>query len=451
VSLPELEHMLGEALEALRRYQGKLPPRERLLWNRVRLNVWPVIELAPEEAGALIDRYARETEGLGIEIVIIRGQMRDPGAGSVHDRERRLSAPAGRGVLVELAEPATRPLQPLDEGARRIVQARRRGSVHPAELVKILAPERPDRGRGLPAGEFAEYDFDDEGRLVPVDRAPANNDAAIVVGIVRSFTQPHPEGMQRVVLLGDPTQALGPLAEPECRRVIAALDLADELGVPVEWFALSSGAKIAMDSGTENMDWVAAALRRIIEFTQAGGEINIVVTGINVGAQPYWNAEATMLMHTRGILVMTPESAMVLTGKTALDFPGGVSAEDNFGSGGYDRIMGPNGQAQYWAGDIPGACSILLRYYEHAYVAPGERFPRRADSSDPVDRDVRGAPHRAVGSALATVGDVFSDTSNPERKQPFDIRSVMPAVSDADHQPLERWANLGAARRAHLW
>ena len=54
------------------------------------------------------------------------------------------------------------------------------------------------------------------------------------------------------------------------------------------------------------MDWIALTLRRLIEFTQAGGEVNIVVTGINVGGQPYWNAEATMLMHTRGILVMTP-------------------------------------------------------------------------------------------------------------------------------------------------
>ena len=40
----------------------------------------------------------------------------------------------------------------------------------------------------------------------------------------------------------------------------------------------------------------------MIEFTQAGGEVNVVVAGINAGAQPYWNAEATMLMHTRGIL-----------------------------------------------------------------------------------------------------------------------------------------------------
>ena len=46
-------------------------------------------------------------------------------------------------------------------------------------------------------------------------------------------------------------------------------------------------------------------------------------------------------MHTKGILVMTPDSAMVLTGKLSLDYSGGVSAEDNFGIGGYDRVMGP--------------------------------------------------------------------------------------------------------------
>src|SRR3954471_11559209 len=450
VALPELEHMLGETLDALRRFQARRPPRERLLLNRVRLNVWPEIDLAPEEAGAVIDRYARETEGLGIEIVIIRGRMRDP-RGTIRDLELRLFAPAGRGVLVELDEPATRPLQPLDEGARRIVQARRRGSVHPAELVKVLAPERPDRQRRIPRGEFVEHDFDADGHLVPVDRPPATNEAALVVGLARSFTERHPEGMLRVVLLGDPTKALGSLAEPECRRIIAALDMAEELGVPVEWFALSSGARISMDSGTENMDWVAAALRRIIEFTQHGGEINIVVTGINVGAQPYWNAEATMLMHTRGILVMTPESAMVLTGKQALDFAGGVSAEDNFGIGGYDRIMGPNGQAQYWAPDLAGACGVLLRYYEHSYVAPGERFPRRAETADALERDVRSAAHSAPGSELATVGDIFSDETNPGRKQAFDIRSVMKAVADTDHRPLERWERMRDAEAAVVW
>src|SRR5690606_18211355 len=166
----------------------------------------------------------------------------------------------------------------------------------------------------------------------------------MVVGVVTISTALHPQGVTRVVLLGDPTKSLGALAEPECRRVIAALDLAESMQVPVEWYALSSGARISMESGTENMDWVAAALKRIVEFTQASGAINIVVAGINVGAQPYWNAEATMLMHTKGILVMTPDSAMVLTGKQSLDFSGGVSAEDNFGIGGSDRVLRAEGR-----------------------------------------------------------------------------------------------------------
>ena len=149
-----------------------------------------------------------------------------------------------------------------------------------------------------------------------------------------------------------------------------------------------------------------------------------------------------MLMHTKGILVMTPDSAMVLTGKQSLDYSGGVSAEDNFGIGGYDRIMGPNGQAQYWAPDLSGAVDVLLAHYAHTYRAPGERFPRPAQSSDPVERDVSSSPHNGPGCDFATVGEVFSSVTNPERKKPFDIRSVMAAVADADHPTLERWADM---------
>ena len=196
----------------------------------------------------------------------------------------------------------------------------------------------------------------------------------------------------------------------------------------------------------ENMDWIARVLRRLVEFTQAGGEVNLVVNGINVGAQPYWNAEATMLMHTRGILIMTPKAAMVLTGKRALDYSGSVSAEDNQGIGGYDRIMGLNGQAQYWARDIDEACHILLRHYEHTYVAPGERFPRRAATTDPIDRDVRVYPHGRNGDeGFALIGEILSDETNPGRKKSFDIRKVMMAAVDQDHPPLERWAGMRAA------
>ena len=106
----------------------------------------------------------------------------------------------------------------------------------------------------------------------------------------------------------DSTKAMGSLAEKECRRIIAALELAETMSVPVEWVPISAGAMISMDSGTENLDWTARVLEKIIQFTQQGGIIHIIVHGINVGAQSYWNAEATMLMHTKGTLIMTAEA-----------------------------------------------------------------------------------------------------------------------------------------------
>ena len=65
--------------------------------------------------------------------------------------------------------------------------------------------------------------------------------------MVRTPTERTRRASLRVALLGDPTTPMGSITEAECRRILAAIDLADELGVPIEWFALSAGAKIAMD------------------------------------------------------------------------------------------------------------------------------------------------------------------------------------------------------------
>jgi acetyl-CoA carboxylase carboxyltransferase component len=331
---------------------------------------------------------------------------------------------------------------------------RQRGFVYPYEIIKMLTPTRDQIRAEFPCGDFVEHDLDVAGRLTPVNRPYGLNKANIIVGVIRNFTTKYPEGMTRVLLLGDPSKELGSIAEAECRRILEALKLAQEMCVPVEWFPICAGAKISMETGVENMDWVARVLRGLIEFTQVGGEINLVVNGINVGAQPYWNAEATMLMHTRGILIMTPKGAMVLTGKRALEFSGSISAEDNLGIGGYDRIMGLNGQAQYWAKDIDEACHLLLRHYEHTYVAPGERFPRQAATTDPIDRDVRACPHGKNGygeEGFERIGDIMSDETNPGRKKSFDIRKVMMAAIDQDHAPMERWAGMRAAETAVVW
>ena len=451
VQLPHLERMLHEALAGMRRFQARRPPQQRIEWNRVLLTVGPPLLLGPEELRALAERLAPATAGLGLEMVLIDARIPDPQTGALQDTLLRIMVSERTGLTLRYDVPTDRPLEPLGEYQQRVVALRRRGLTHPFEIVRMLAPPREARTE-IPPGEFVEHDLDPSGALAPVERGPGRNSANVVVGVVRTFTDRHPEGMGRVVLLGDPSRSMGSLAEPECRRIEAALELAERLGVPLEWFAVSAGAKISMESGTENMDWISRVLRRIVEFTQRGGEINVVVTGINVGAQPYWNAEATMLMHTRGILVMMPGSAMVLTGKEALEYSGSVSAEDNQGIGGYDRIMGPNGQAQYRAGSLLEAIQILLQHYDHAYVAPGERFPRRAATTDPRDRDVRSFPHGPEGGAgFETVGDVFSADRNPERKKPFAIRRILSAVIDQDHAPLERWRDLRGGETAVVW
>jgi acetyl-CoA carboxylase carboxyltransferase component len=305
------------------------------------------------------------TVGAGLEEIMLLARLQEQPGTEPRDVALRFSFRPGAGVGMTVTDRPTEPLRPLDEYTQKVLRARARGAVYPYELVSLLTGGD---------GTFVEYDLDEAGELVPAERPPGRNRAGIICGLVSTPTARYPEGMRRVALFGDPTKALGTVAEPECALIIAALDLAQQQSIPVEWFALSSGARISMDSGTENMDWVARALRRLITFTQAGGEVNVIVAGINVGAQPYWNAEATMLLHTKGILVMTPDSAMVLTGKHSLDYSGGVSAEDNFGIGGYDRVMGPNGQAQYWVPNLSAACELLFTHYEHTYTAPGERW-----------------------------------------------------------------------------
>ncbi|MFI7281454.1 carboxyl transferase domain-containing protein [Micromonospora chersina] len=435
VALPTTEDTVAACLDSIRRAQSRRPSKSRFQTNRIVIYVWPPSELTREEMEMIAGRVRPTTAGAGLEEILFIARQRDRRTGELTKIAVRISFTATGGAELSVGEPPVEPVEPLDDYRLKVLRASSRNTVYPYELTGLL-------------GDFVEHDLDEKHALVPVDRPRGRNSAAIVAGVVTTPTERHPQGVTRVVLLGDPTKSLGALSEPECRRVIGALDLAERMGVPLEWYALSAGARISMTSGTENMDWVAAALKRIVEFTQDGGEINIVVAGINVGAQPYWNAEATMLMHTKGVLVMTPDSAMVLTGKQSLDFSGGVSAEDNFGIGGYDRVMGPNGQAQYWAPNLPAARDVLMAHYDHTYVAPGESAPRRAVTTDAVDRDISDFPHTVAGSDFTTVGEIFSATANPDRKKPFDIRTVMRALADQDHPVLERWAGMADAETA---
>ncbi|HEY9353990.1 MAG TPA: biotin/lipoyl-containing protein, partial [Nocardioides sp.] len=277
IALPHVERAVENCLEAIRRVRSARG-REgtKLDVNHVWVTVWPVVEADLDQITALQSKITPLSEGAGIEEVLAQGRVAGRDGDAPTPLAIRFHAKPGAGVVADVIEPPTEPLAPMDDYAAKVLRARRRGLVYPYELQRALAG----------SGTVVEHDLDADGVLVPVDRAPGLNSAGIIVAVVTTPSALYPDGIARVVLCGDPLKSLGALSEPECARVIAAIDLAERMQIPVEWFAVSAGARISMESGTENMDWVAAALRRIVHFTQDGGEINIVVAGINVGAQP---------------------------------------------------------------------------------------------------------------------------------------------------------------------
>jgi acetyl/propionyl-CoA carboxylase alpha subunit/acetyl-CoA carboxylase carboxyltransferase component len=463
--LPIFESIFYEATRTLRVTLGQRDPQRRLQWNRIIIFFGHEVFFDKVRTEGFTRRLLPATRHLGIERTLVRLPVRDPQNPEKPAVEKEIVIYNTARSRIEMVwrDPHRLPLIPVGTYERRVVAARRRGLVYPYEIIRMLTqPSNEDEpqesvstthGRPsqqeLPRGIFEEYDLDPSSTkplaMSVAGREPGKNQSAIVFGIISTPFSHCPE-IKRVIILSDPTRDMGALSSPECDRVVAALDLAEKLQVPVEWVAVSAGARIAMDSGTENLDATARVVRKIVEFTQNNGVIHLIVAGVNVGAQSYWDALATMLMHTRGILVMTPQASMVLTGKAALMASGSIAAEDEVAIGGYERVMGPNGQAQYYADDLDAAFAILYQHYRFSYVFPGELRPRRLPSYDPIDRDLGSYPYiNGEGSAFQTVGELFDPKTNPGRKKPFSMRALMRSVMDQDGEKLERWqAHMGA-------
>ncbi len=442
------ERVFQRATSALRALRGTRDPRRRLHWNRIFIAVEPVVRLDRAAMNGIARRLAPASYHLGLEKVVVRLRLAGADGGEASLVELVVSDPSGGRMEIGVRAPETAPLAPATEYERSVVEARRRRLVYPYEIVRLLLGDAP-------GATFTEYDLEPGAaapRAVPVARPQGRNEAGIVFGIVSTPTEKVPEGMRRVLVLSDPTQGMGSLTATECDRAVAAIDLAERERLPLEWVPISAGARIAMDSGTENLDATARVARCIITFTERGGVIHLIVYGVNVGAQSYWNALATMVGRGRGVLVMTPDASMVLTGVAALAASGAVSAEDETALGGFERIMGPNGEAQYYAADLPAALRLLGEHYRYTYVVPGEPGPRRRRSTDPVTRDPTTFPYRGdAADGFATVGEIFDDATNPGRKRPFAMRAVMEALVDQDGGQLERWRSWVGAETAIVW
>ncbi|MBW2723610.1 MAG: ATP-grasp domain-containing protein [Deltaproteobacteria bacterium] len=471
--IPAFVRVFHRAARSLRTVLQIRDPHRRLQWNRIAVFVAPAIYLDRDTAARLARRLAPATRYLGLEKVTVCLSLLDREKPDEPARTIEIViTDTGPQMEISWREPHGNPLLPAGDYERKVVGSRRRRRIYPYEIISMLTSEEPGSANAmtdgvahngnrsatlpsLPRGSFQEYDLDPKSphpRAIAVERDPGLNVSSVVFGVISTPTTKVPEGMKRVLALSDPTLGMGALSIGECDRLVAALDLAEELGVPFEWVPVSSGAKIAMDSGTENLDATARVVRRIVQFTQNDGEINLIVQGTNVGAQSYFDALSTMLMHTRGALIMTPRASMVLTGRAALEASGAVAAEDEEAIGGFERVMGPNGQAQYFARNLAEAYQTLFEYYRYSYVTPGESRVRPFETKDPADRSVCEFPlSPEEGFDFTTVGEIFDDAFNPGRKRPFDMRAVMSSVIDQDGGHLERWRQMVGAETAIIW
>ncbi|MFP6654395.1 MAG: biotin/lipoyl-containing protein, partial [Myxococcota bacterium] len=251
--LATFERVFNRAARRLRTILQTHDPRRRLQWNRIAIFVAPPIFLDPEVASDIARRLAPATRHLGLEKVLVRLNRLDrenPDQPAVPCE--LVISDTGEQLEVAWRDAHHSALAPTQEYQRKVVAARRRRLIYPYEIVKMLTSESPDGARA--DGTFEEFDLDEKSatpKATSVGERPyGQNRSAIVFGLIRTPTKKVPEGMLRVLVLSDPTMGMGALSAPECDRMIAAFDLAESLRVPLEWVPVSSGAKIAMDSGT---------------------------------------------------------------------------------------------------------------------------------------------------------------------------------------------------------
>ena len=167
----------------------------------------------------LLDRELPEKPAVPVEIVI--------------------SDITGSNMEIEWRAPRRSPLEPRTDYERRVVDARRRRLVYPYEIVRMLTGSGRSTGAGGPGvarrrspSAASRSTTSTRRRPQPVARSVAGrpfgrNSSAIVFGLIRTPTDKVPEGMERVLILSDPTLGMGSLAAPECDRVVAAIDLAE--------------------------------------------------------------------------------------------------------------------------------------------------------------------------------------------------------------------------------
>lgn len=259
----------------------------------------------------------------------------------------------------------------------------------------------------------------------------------------------------RILIIG----SKGSITMRECAKINAALRYASEHKIPIDWFSCSYGVDISMNRGVEGLDASSSTAREIIKASiHCSVPINIVIDLPNVGAQAYWDAIATILFETNGVIIMTENGSMTLTGHKALTlalqsrlhsmdisdvaqkfFPDGLQ-----NLGGYKDIYGPSGEAMAVASDLKKACEILIRHHYYSYsTSNGKIIDPRLTSVPPekeadilsLEKEIKKIQGGYKGDRLKILECLRNSSSPPPLQWWKEIQT--PAHPDSEHTIIE--------------
>ena len=359
--------------------------------------------------------------------------------------------------------PRREPLEPRSDYERKVVEARRRRLVYPYEIVRMLT-RRDRRARAssrasgaLPAGDVRGVRprrRSARRRARSASRAgrPGENTSA---DRVRHHRHADREGARghAARARARPTRRAAwarsrrPSATASSRRSTSPRRCGCRSSGCRSRAARASRWTAAPRTSTRPRAWCAASSRS----RRRAASIHVIVHGVNVGAQSYWDALATMLhAHARRAdhdagRVDGAHRAAPRSRRRARSRPRTRSA-----IGGYERVMGPNGEAQYFAPRPRRRLPHPLRALPlHATSCPGERGRAALDDdATRVDARRRGRSRtrRATATTSRPVGEIFDDATNPGRKRPFAMRARDARGDRPGRRPPRALAQLGRRR-----
>ena len=458
ISYPRLERVGLLAVAAMRAELTRYAPRDRPVANRLVLSIREPWTLSAAETAAIGARFAPLAARVGLEKAVLKVRVPDDSAGDqLRDAVLHIED-VGDSVVVREGLAGDQPVRSLGSYRQKVLTAARFGSPYPYEITRLLTDHDP--ADGLPHDSFQELELETGNRPTGRRRSPRRRRP-------RTRQQHRPcRGRRR--------------HEPHHRR--ARGDASDGAAVRPHAGARQPGrARVSANQRSARVRPGATDSGRVVRSVERRTDRH-GFRHREHGLDRTHSATADRVHpggrrgEHRGDRDQRRRSAVLeCRGHDAQPHQGDPGDEPGIDDGAhgqagtrllrggqcrgqlrYRRLRrrdGPERPGPVLGTVVSGGVRVADSALRIDLCGAGGAVPPAAcNHRIRVERDVRSSPHAELAaSPFATVGDVFSAESNPDRKQPFDMRSIMSAVADTDRDPLERWKDLRDGDTSIVW